>query len=56
MSDSYNKFQLNVLIRQNTRLKLSRVFEDKYQHKYPSFSQWVEDVLIKGLDAMEELK
>jgi hypothetical protein len=50
MSDSYNKYQLNVLIRQNTRLKLSRIFEDKYQDKYPSFSQFIEYILIKGID------
>ena len=52
MSVSYQKFVLNILIRQNTRLKLSRVFEDKFEDKYPSFSQWVEDVLITGMDAM----
>jgi len=52
MSDSYNKYQLNVLIRQNTRLKLSRIFEDKY----PSFSQFVEHILIRGLDTIEGIE
>jgi hypothetical protein len=52
MSNSYNKYQLNVLIRQNTRLKLSRIFEDKYKDKFPSFSQFVEYILINGLDTM----
>ena len=49
MSFSTNKFVLNVLIRQNTRLKLSRIFEDKY----PSFSQMVEEILINGIDIIE---
>jgi len=53
MSVSYNKFVLNVLIREKTRLKLSLVFNDKYKYKYPSFSLFIEDVLLKGLDAME---
>ena len=56
MSVSYNKFVLNVLIREKTRLKLSLVFNDKYQYKYPSFSLFIEDVLLKGLDAMEGIE
>lgn len=56
MSDSHNKFVLDVLIRQNTRLKLSLVFEKNYKDKYPSFSVWVEDVLLAGLDKMEGIE
>ena len=55
MSESTNKYQLNVLIRQKTRLKLSLLFNDEYQNKYPSFSQFIENVLINGLDAMEDV-
>jgi len=53
MSVSKEKFVLNILIRQNTRLKLRKMFEYRYKDKYPSFSQWIEDVLIKGMNAME---
>ena len=52
MSVSNNKFELNVLIRQKTRLKLSLVFNNKYQYKYPSFSLFIEDVLLKGLNVI----
>jgi hypothetical protein len=31
--------------------KLSRIFDDKF----PSFSQWVEDVIINGLDVLERI-
>jgi hypothetical protein len=47
MSDSYNKYQLNVLIRQNTRLNLSLLFNDKYQYKYPSVSVFIEELILK---------
>jgi hypothetical protein len=55
MSVSQKKYELNVLIRQKTRLKLSLLFKEKFQNKYPSFSQWVEDLLITGIDAMEDV-
>ena len=56
MSFSNSKYALNVLIREKTRLRLSLVFKEKFQNKYPSFSQWVEDVIIDGLDTMEEIE
>ena len=50
-----NKFELSILIKQKTRLKLSLIFQQKFQNKYPSFSQCVKDLLIKGIDAMEDV-
>jgi hypothetical protein len=50
-----NKFELSILIKQKTRLKLSLLFKEKFQNKYPSFSQWVEDLLINEIDAMEDV-
>ena len=55
MNDNKSKYQLNVLIQQNTRIRLSLLFNDNYQYKYPSFSQYIEVLLIKGLDVMEEI-
>lgn len=45
---------LNVLIKQNVRNNLSEVYQAKYQEKYPSFSVFIENVLLVGLAAMEE--
>ena len=53
MSVSNNKFVLNVLIRQNTRLKLSYVFDEKFKDQYPSFSTWIDDLLLLGLKSLE---
>lgn len=48
-----NKIQLQVLLKTRTRINLSLAFETRYKDKYPSFSVFVEEVLIKGLDILE---
>ena len=47
-----NKIELKVLLKTKTRINLSLVFETKYRNKYPSFNQFVDVVLQKGLIAM----
>ena len=37
MSFSTSKNTLNVLIREKTRLRLSIIFKENFQNKYPSF-------------------
>ncbi|MBZ2167051.1 hypothetical protein [Methanobacterium spitsbergense] len=53
MSVSNSKYAFNVLIREKSRLRLSLIFKENYQNKYPSFSQGVEDVIIEGLNSLE---
>lgn len=48
-----NKIELQVLLKIKTRINLSLAFETRYKDKYPSFSVFVEEVLIKGLDILE---
>jgi len=48
-----NKIELQVLLKTKTRLNLSLAFETRYKNKYPSFSVFIEEVLITGLDTVE---
>ncbi len=56
MSQTDSKHELKVLLRPGTRKTLSILYEKVYIKYYPSFSYFIEDLLLQGLDAMERIE
>ncbi len=52
MSERNSKTELKVLIRNKTRYCLSYLYITQFQEKYPSFSVFIEALLLKGMEGL----
>lgn len=48
------KYELNILLNQNTRIELSVRYKTEYPNREKSFSEFMEDVIINGLTKNED--
>ncbi len=53
MNQTEGKQELKVLLRRGTRRRLSILYDNVYKDQYPSFSFFIEDVIVKGLRVMK---